>query len=338
MTRMRAAFTRHRLIAAAAVLSFIALAAMPAIVSEGHLRLLIEIFCVFAFAQSWNFLAGYVGLMSFGQQLFIGLGAYSLFLGSNLTGANPFLLLPLVFLFCGAAAALISPFIFRLRDAYFAISVWVIAEIVRLFISQRDALGSVSGLPLLATREMARAVVATWNFYFAALLALVSVFGLFYLSASRLGLALAAVRDNEGAAAAIGINVWWTRFYGFVLGSAFTGLAGAVYYMSVFHVEPGGAFDPNWMVVMLFIVIIGGVGTIEGPIVGTAIYFLFRAWFAGTGNLYLMLLGAAAVLVMLVSSSGIWGVVKSRLAIDLLGARRMSGIQKTAQGTKAGKR
>ena len=325
---------RSTLVGAAAVLCTALVVAMPWLVSEGNMRLMIEIFAVFAFAQGWNFLAGYVGIMSFGQQLFIGLGAYSLFLASNWSGVNPFVLLPLAFVFSAAFAAAVSPFIFRLRDAYLAISIWVIAEIVRLFISQRDALGSVSGLPLIATREMERSLVATATFYYAGALALIAVFGLYYLSVSRLGLALAAVRDNEGTAGAIGINVWWTRFFGFVLGSGFTGLAGAVYYMSVFHVEPGGAFDPNWMVVMLFIVIIGGIGTIEGPIIGTAIYFLFRAWFAGTGNLYLMLLGAAAVVVMLISPSGIWGIVKAKLGIDLLGARRASGLEQSSRTTR----
>ena len=325
---------RPTLVAAAAVVATALVIATPWFVAEGDMRLMIEIFAVFAFAQGWNFLAGYVGIMSFGQQLFIGLGAYCVFLASNWTGLNPFLILPLSFVFSALFAAAISPFVFRLRDAYLAISIWVIAEIVRSFISQRDWLGSVSGLPLVATREMERSVVATSSFYYAGALALISIFGLYYLSISRLGLGLAAVRDNEGTAGAIGINVWWTRFFGFVLGSGFTGLAGAVYYMSVFHVEPGGAFDPNWMVIMLFIVIICGVGTIEGPIIGTAIYFLFRAWFAGTGNLYLMLLGAAAVLVMLISPSGIWGIIKSKLGIDLLGARRASGLEAAPKKTR----
>ena len=323
MTRASISSPKPALVAAAAVLSTICLALAPFVVREGDLRLMIEIFAVFTFAQSWNFLAGYVGLMSFGQQLFIGLGAYFVFLVSSKAGINPFLLLPLSFVFCAAFAAVCAPFVFRLRDAYFAISIWVIAEVVRMFISQKDWLGSVSGLPLVATRGMDRTVVANTTFYFVAALALISVFGLYALSRSRMGLALAAVRDNEGSAAAVGINVWWTRFFGFVLGSGLAGIAGATYYMSVFHVEPGGAFDPNWMVIMLFIVIIGGVGTIEGPIIGTAIYFLFRAWFAGTGNLYLMLLGAAAVVTMLVAPKGIWGVVRSRLGFELFGTRRL---------------
>jgi branched-chain amino acid transport system permease protein len=314
---------RSTLILFAAMLSFLVLAAMPKIVSEGYLRLMIEIFTVFAFAQSWNFLAGYVGLMSFGQQLFIGLGAYFVFVLSDHLGLNPFLLLPVCFLFCGVVSALISPFVFRLRDAYFAISIWVIAEIVRLYIAQEDWLGSVSGLPLVATRDMNRSVVAITNFYAAAVLAFLSIFGLYWLSKSRIGLALSAVRDNEATAAAVGINVWWVRFFGFVLAGGFAGTAGATYYMSVFHVEPGAAIDANWMVVMLFVVIIGGVGTIEGPIIGTAIYFLLRDWFSGTGNLYLMLLGAAAVLTMLVAPKGLWGAVKSQLGIDLFATRRL---------------
>lgn len=323
---------RPILIAASGLASAAILIAMPFVIPEGSLRLIVEIFCVFAFAQSWNFLAGYVGLMSFGQQLFIGLGAYFVFMFSNKLGLNPFWLVPLAFVFAGAFAAIISPLVFRLRDAYFAISIWVFAEIVRLFIAQRDYFGSVSGLPLMATRGMERSSVAMWTFYLAAFIAFLGVFGLYYLSRSRLGLALATVRDNEGTAASIGVNVWWTRFVGFVLGSGFTGAAGAVYYMSVFHLEPGGAFDPNWMVIMLFIVIIGGVGTVEGPIIGTAIYFLLRTWLSGTGNLYLMLLGAAAIAVMMISSKGIWGVLRDRTGIELFGTRHLSGFGKTPKG------
>lgn len=323
---------RPKLVAVAAVVAAAALIAAPHSFGEGNLRYVVEIFCVFAFAQSWNFLAGYVGLMSFGQQLFIGLGAYFVFMVSNKLGVNPFWMVPLAFVFSGAFAAVISPLVFRLRDAYFAISIWVIAEIVRLFIAQRDFFGSVSGLPLVATRGMDRGLVSMWTFYLAAILAFLAVFGLYYLARSRFGLALAAVRDNEGTAASIGINVWWTRFAGFVIGCGFTGAAGAVYYMSVFQVQPGGAFDPNWMVIMLFIVIIGGVGTIEGPILGTTIYFLLRAFFSGTGNLYLMLLGAAAIAVMMVSSKGIWGVFRDRTGLDLLGARRTSGIDIQKKG------
>jgi branched-chain amino acid transport system permease protein len=294
----------------------------PLVLDIGDLRLIIEILTVFAFAQTWNLLAGYSGLMSFGQHLFIGIGAYSLFVISNRANLNPFYLLPVAFLFSAAVAAAISPLVFRLRDAYFAIGIWVLAEVARLFVTQNEWLGATSGMSLVATREMDHDWVAYANYWVAVGLALICTIGFYVLLTSRFGLALVAVRDNESAAAASGIDVWWTRFFGFVISSGVCGVAGAAYYMSVFHLDPGAAFDANWVVVMLFIVIIGGVGTIEGPIIGTAIYFLLRGWLAGTGNLYLMLLGAAAVLTMLVSPKGIWGAARRRFGLELFSARR----------------
>ncbi len=313
-----------KLVLAGCGIAALILAAAPLALDVGDLRLIIEILTVFAFAQTWNLLAGYAGLMSFGQHLFIGLGAYCLFVISNRTGANPFYLLPVAFLFSAGAAALISPMVFRLRHAYFAIGVWVLAEVARLYVSQEDWLGSTSGMALVATRDMDHTWVALANYWVAVALGVVCTAGFYLLLTSRLGLALVAVRDNESAAAASGIDVWWTRFYGFAIASGVCGLAGAAYYMSVFHLEPGAAFDANWVVVMLFIVIIGGVGTIEGPILGTAIYFLLRGWLAGTGNLYLMLLGAAAVATMLISPKGIWGAVRRRYGIEIFSARRLA--------------
>ncbi len=298
------------------------LSAAPLFLASGQLRLLTEILIVFAFAQSWNFLAGYAGLMSFGQHGFIGIGAYFVFFISNRTGINPFWLLPIAFIFSALVAAVIAPMVFRLRDAYFAIGVWVLAEVARLYVSQTEWLGGASGMPLTVTRGMDRFWIAAGNYWAATALAVICVIGLHGLLKTRLGLAQTAVRDNEQTAAAAGINVWRTRFIGFVLASGVCGMAGAIYYMSVFHVDPGAAFDANWIVVMLFIVIIGGVGTIEGPIIGTAIYFGFRGVLADVGNWYLMLLGAAAVVTMLFEPKGIWGVVEKRLGFELFGIRR----------------
>jgi len=302
------------------------LAAAPLVLDVGDLRLIIEILTVFAFAQTWNLLAGFAGLMSFGQHLFIGLGSYCLFVVSNRANLNPFWLLPAAFLFSAGVAALISPLVFRLRDAYFAIAIWVLAEIARLYVTQEDWLGSTSGMSLVATREMDHQWVAYANYWVSVALAALCAAGFYLLLMSRFGLALVAVRDNESAAAASGIDVWWTRFFGFVLSAGVCGLAGAAYYMSVFHLDPGAAFDANWVVVMLFIVIIGGVGTIEGPILGTAIYFMLRGWLAGTGNLYLMLLGAAAVATMLVSPKGLWGVARQRFGVEIFSARRRADL------------
>lgn len=303
-------------------LASLALLAAPAFLPPGDLRFLIEVLTIFTFAQTWNLLAGYAGLMSFGHQLFIGLGAYFLFVVSNATGINPFLLLPLSAVFSGLCAALISPLLFRLRDAYFAIGLWVLAEVVRLFTIRTEALGSVSGLSLTATRQMDRMWVTYGNYWAAAVLAILSVVGLYIFLQCRAGFALVAVRDNEQAATAVGINVGRTRLIGFVLASALCGASGAVYYMSIFYIDPGSVYDPNWVVIVLFIVIIGGVGTIEGPIIGTLIYFVLRGLLAETGYIYMMVLGVAAVAVMLIAPKGLWGELQSRLNFSALSSRR----------------
>ncbi len=311
----------------------LALFLAPVFFNQGDLRLIIEILTVFTFAQTWNLLAGYSGLLSFGQQLFIGLGAYFVFLVSNETGLNPFLLLPFSFIFSSLCAAIISPLVFRLRDAYFAIGLWVLAEVTRLYTSQHDWLGSVSGMSLVTTREMDKYWVTLGNYWAAALLAVLSVAGFYWLMMSRLGFSLMAVRDNEKTASAVGINVWWTRFAGFVLSAGICGASGATYYMSVYHVDPGAAYDANWVVVMLFIVIIGGVGTIEGPLFGTAIYFLLRAFLAADGPPYLILMGAAAVITLLFSPKGIAGLIAKHFNIEIFSTRRVmpsSHTRKTA--------
>ena len=309
----------RRLFASAVVLLLLT---APLLLRPGQIKLLTEILLVLGFAQSWNLLAGYTGLMSFGHQGFIGVGAYVVFFVSNATGLNPFLLLPLAALFTATVAALLAPLVLRLRDAYFAIALWVLAEVARLYASQSEWLGAVSGLPLAATRSMDRGWVTTGNYWVAAVLAIAAVPGMRTLLRSRLGLALVAVRDNESTAAAVGIDVWRTRFLSLVIAAGGCGAAGAAYYMAVFHVDPGAAFDPNWVVVVLFIVIVGGIGTVEGPVLGTAIYFALRALLADAGNVYLIVLGAAAVVVMLIEPRGVWGYLHRRTGIELLGTRR----------------
>ena len=313
------------------------LLAAPLLLSSGQLKLLTEVLLVFAIAQSWNLLAGYAGLMSFGHQGFIGVGAYFVFYVSGVTGANPLLLLPLAGLFTAACAALVAPLVLRLRDAYLAIGLWVLAEVARLYVSQSEWLGGVGGMPLTATRTMNHRWVTYGNYWAAAAIAFGALFGLHALLRTRLGLALAAVRDVEQTATAAGLDVWRTRFLGLVIAAGACGVAGAVYYMAVFHVDPGAAFDPNWVVVVLFIVILGGIGTIEGPAIGTIVYFLLRGLLAEAGNWYLMVLGGAAVAVMLLEPRGLWGLARRRWRIEPFGTRRlMPHVGSGATGETAG--
>ncbi len=308
---------------ASMLLVTVALAAAPWWLSPGMLRQIAEFFFVFAMAQSWNLLAGFVGLMSIGHQGFVGLGAYSLFIISNKLGISPHIALCLAFVFCALAAAGIAPFLFRLRDAYFSIGIWVLAEIVRTAVAKSHWLGSSTGLVLDATRTMDRDWLSITIYWWGVALAMGSIALLFLLVRSRLGLALMAVRDNDLTAASVGIDVGRARFIAFVLSAATCGVAGAAYNMWAYHIDPNGAFDVNWVVIMLFITIIGGIGTIEGPIIGTAIYFGLRELLGDVGNWYLILMGAVAVVVMLVWKKGIWGTLSSRFRFEVFSVRRV---------------
>ncbi len=298
------------------------LATAPAWLQTGYLRLIAEIMFVFTMAQMWNLLAGYVGLVSFGHQAFVGIGAYALFFISNSSGWSPFLCVPLAFIICAAAAAVVAPFLFRLRDAYFSIAMWVLAEILLILITKSKMLGSVYGMPLQAARSMDRNWFNWISYWWALSLALGAVLLTVGILRTRFGLSLMAIRDNDAAAESLGVDVWRSRFVAFVISGAGCGAAGAAYYMADFHVEPGAAFDVNWVVTMLFIVILGGIGTVEGPAIGTAIYFGMRAVFADTGNWYLIMMGTVAVAVMIFAPRGIWGNLSQRFGIQIFSVRR----------------
>jgi branched-chain amino acid transport system permease protein len=304
----------------------LATAVAPWVIGEGPQRFLSEVLLMLAMAEMWNLLAGYAGLVSMGQQVFVGLGAYTLFFASMSLEVAPYWVLPLAPLVCGLVAAVIALFLFRLREAYFAIGMWVFSEIVSLVVSKSEWLGGERGIGL----RTARLVDARWleplTFWASAAIATAALAGTYLLMKSRVGLGLMTVRDNDLAATSIGVDVWRNRFAAFVISAAGTGLAGAVSFNATLYVAPGFAFDSNWVVAMMFIVLMGGIGTLEGPILGTIIYFALReiitVVFQLTGSWYLVGLGAVAMATMLYAPAGLWPLVQDRLAIEWLSVRR----------------
>jgi branched-chain amino acid transport system permease protein len=298
----------------------------PWLVGEGVLRFASEALLMLAMAQMWNLLAGYAGLVSMGQQVFVGLGAYGLFVASISLKVAPFWTLPLAPLLCAAVAAVVALFLFRLREAYFAIGTWVFSEVVSLLISKTERLGGERGMGLPTARLVGAQWLEPLTFWISAAIAVGAVAGTCALLRSRIGLGLMTVRDNEVAAASVGVDVWRNRFIAFVLAAAGCGLAGAVNFTATLYVAPGFAFDPNWVVAMMFIVIIGGIGTLEGPILGVVIYFALRELltvaFGLTGGWYLVGLGVVAVATMLFEPAGLWPLLRPRLGGDWLSVRR----------------
>ena len=284
----------------------------PQWLDAGLMRLASEVLLAICLAQMWNLLAGYGGLMSLGHQLFIGVGAYGLFDLAQRTGVSPYGLLPLTALAGALCAALIAPALFRLREAYFAIGIWVMAEVVALLVSKTPALGGNAGLTLdmSALEDIER--FGQMSFWLSCALGIASVAGLQLLMRSRLGLAMTAVRDNEVAARSVGIDVQRVRLVAFVISGGVSALAGAVYFMGGMFLAPSAAFDVNWVVMMLFATLIGGIGTIGGPVIGVLIWFALRELLATSlgisGGWYLIAMGAVAVLVSLWAPRGLLGL------------------------------
>ncbi|MEA3023053.1 MAG: branched-chain amino acid transport system permease protein, partial [Alphaproteobacteria bacterium] len=263
------------------------------------LRLLGEIFAYVALASLWNLLAGYAGLVSVGQQAFVGLGGYVLFGLAILAGVPPLWAIPAAGLIGAVAAVPVAALVFRLRGHYFAIGTWVIAEVFRLLASQVSALGGGSGTSLPSGIVLAIAQSrATREFmiYWIALALAVAILGLILLLLrSRYGLALTAIRDNELAASSNGVDVARVKLGVYVLAAGGTAMVGALIFLQKLRISPDAAFSINdWTAFVIFITVIGGIGRIEGPIVGTIVFFALRQTLADHGTLYLLMLGAVA--------------------------------------------
>ena len=311
-----------RLAALAGAFILLVLIAAPWWAGRADLRLMGELFLYLALASLWNLMAGYAGLVSVGQQAYVGFGGYMLFALTIFGGVSP------VVAIAGAAVlgALISipvaSLIFRLRGAYFAIGTWVMAEVFRLSFAQISALGGGSGssLPVdivrsLASSRSAREALSYWMALGAAVLVIVAVYGFLR---SRKGLALTAIRDNELAARSLGIDIWRTKFLVYVVTAALTSLLGALIFLQKLRISPDAAFSVNdWTAFVIFIVVIGGIGTIEGPIIGTLLFFALRETLADLGTIYLIVLGVVAIVVMLKAPKGVWGFVRERYDLQL---------------------
>ena len=302
--------------------TLIILATAPLWAGRSDLRFLSEVFLSLGLAYLWNLLAGYAGLVSVGQQAYVGFGGYLLFALAMNIGITPIALLPVVGLAGMLVAIPIATLIFRLHGAYFAIGTWVIAEVFRLSAAQVSSLGGGSGtsLPVSVVKTIASSRSDRESFsYWAALAVLVLIIGLVFLFLrSRTGLAMTAIRDNELASESLGINIWRTKFIVYVTTAGLTAMLGALIFMQKLRISPDAAFSVNdWTAFVIFIVVIGGIGTLEGPIIGTLLYFLLRETLADLGTVYLMILGATAILIMLMAPKGIWGLIHSRFGIEL---------------------
>lgn len=329
-------FGRLAALGGAAMLAFFV--ALPAFAGRATIEDLIFVFYMLALAQYWNLLAGYAGLISVGQQAFVGLGGYTLFALTVMAGLDPLLAIVLAGLVAGLLALPTAFVVFRLSGAYFAIGTWVVAEVYRLVFAQWKQLGGGTGTSLppeitntvfgidwvKALFDVRTSAARDMILYWAALaLAVGTVLAVYLILRSRHGLALAAIRDSEPAAASAGIDNFRTKLAVYVATAMGTGMVGALIYLQKARISPDSAFAVlDWTAYVILIVVIGGIGTIEGPIVGVLVFYFLQSHLAGYGTWYLILLGALAILVMLFAPRGIWGYVSERTNLVLFPIRR----------------
>ncbi len=285
-------------------------------------RLIGEFMVYLALASLWNLLAGYTGLVSVGQQAYVGFGAYIVFSLAILAGWSPLYTLPVAGLAGAIIAFPVAKLVFRLQGAYFAIGTWVIAEVFRLLAAQLAVLGGGSGISLPAGTMKLISDSRMWReatiYWLALALGLGALFLVYGLLRSRLGLALTAIRDNETASSSLGIRIERVKFLVYVTVAGMTSMVGALIALQKVRISPDAAFSVNdWTAFVIFIVVIGGIGTIEGPIIGTIVYFLLREFLSQLGSIYLLILGALAIIIMLVAPKGIWGFVRDRFQLSL---------------------
>jgi branched-chain amino acid transport system permease protein len=308
-----------------------ALAAVPFWATAGDMHTLIEALTLLALAQMWNLLAGYAGLVSIGQQAYIGLGAYGLYVFGDRAGIHPFLAVIIAGLTMIVIAIPTAALAFRLRGGYFAIGTWVIAEVYHLLVANFPELGAGNGITVSSVAQLGRETRDRGAYWLALAVGAGAILLVYLILRSRLGLALTAIRDNEAGAQSLGVDVLRAKVIVYLVAAFGCGFAGAVFYLNAIRIQPDAAFTVNWTAYMLFIVVIGGIGTIEGPILGTAIFFVMQEMLADYGVWYLVSLGGVAVAVMLVSPGGLWSLLGRRFDVGLFPVQRRLRMRPATQ-------
>ena len=296
-----------------------ALAFVPIVLSANATDKLTTLFVYVILAAMWNALAGYAGLVSVGQQAFFGLGAYAAIRLSD-HGVSVYLALVLGALLAGAVSVPLSVFMLRLRGGEFAIGMWVVAEVCFGLVVLDKSIAGLTGTSLIALNKYSAHDQRNYNYWMALGAAVVLLALLFVLLRSRTGASLQAIRDDEEAATSVGVRVLWGKGVIFVLAAFGCAMAGTLYLATNITFQPRSYFGVQLTAYMIFMVLVGGLGTFEGPIIGAILFFVIDDQF-GTGNYgvwYLVGLGATAIVFALFLPRGIWGTIEDRFGLRLL--------------------
>jgi len=296
------------------IAGLVLLVLLPYVVYESFTNTLVNLFILLTIATMWNALAGYAGLVSVGQQAYIGVGAYAVLVAAQ-HGVEPFVAIPIAAAVSAAFALPASWLVFRLAGAYFAIATWVLAVVAELAVTRYASLGGGTGAPLQGLSGLGATILAADTYWASLAIAVLAVVSVYLLLRSRLGLVLTAIRDNEVGARSLGSRVTAAKRAVYLLAAAGCGAAGALIAISQLNVEPSNVFNVQWSAYMIFAVLIGGLGSIEGPIIGTIVFIVLEQTLAQYNAWYLIILGAVAMAVAIWARRGLWGVVTAKIPL-----------------------
>ena len=319
----------------------IGLAAGPFYLADTQLGVLADFFSMLVLAILWNLLAGYADIVTIGQHAFVGVGAYAFYAFAALAGVDPYLSIPLAGVVALIIAVPAMALLFRLRTAYLSIGTWVVAEVMMLGAGKIEAFG---GSGISVPIEILRAFGSTRSrrlatiYWLGFALAVFALGSTYLLLRSRFGVGLMAMRDNEESAASVGVNVTRARILCFLGVAPVLGITGAVITLQKLRIAPQASFSiVDWSVLITFIVVIGGIGTIEGPILGAIFFFVLREYLSDLGTWHLILIGVFSIAIILIDRRGIWGLVRRfALPADLIPIAHRSSSENTAVVEQAG--
>ncbi|HEY7009289.1 MAG TPA: branched-chain amino acid ABC transporter permease [Jatrophihabitantaceae bacterium] len=289
-----------------AVLLIVLLATAPYTVQQSLTGTLVDFFILLVLGMTWNMLAGYAGLVSVGQQAYLGLGAYGVLWFAQ-HGVEPFVALPLAAVVCAVISVPVSWLVFRLHGGYFAIGTWAVAEVFALLTIRSSSLGGGTGTNVPGLDGFDPVVLGAYTYWTALTVAVLTLIGCYLMLRSRVGLALTSVRDDERAARGVGVRVSWAKRAVYLAAALGAGAAGGLLAISQLNVEADNVYGVQWSAYMIFVVLIGGIGTLEGPILGTIVFFVLQQTLASHGAWYLIIVGCVAVVMALFMRHGLWG-------------------------------
>jgi branched-chain amino acid transport system permease protein len=302
---------------AGAVAAVLALAVVPFAFGGPAEQPLVTLLTLAAMAGLWNLLAGFSGLTSIGQQAYLGLGAYALYLAAA-HGVNPYLGVLVAAAVAAVTSLPVSALVLRLAGGYFAIATWVVAEVFEILATLSPSVGGNTGVSIPGLASYSPILRQALTYWVTLAVTMACLAGVYLLVRTRLGLDTRAVASDPVAAAATGIRVGRTRRLTYLVAALGAGAVGGVLALQTLYVEPSSIFSVQYSVDMLFMVLIGGMGTIEGPVVGALVLFALQEMLSGYGAWYLVIVGGLAGAVTLLAPQGLWGTVAGRWGWSLL--------------------